>query len=216
MVLAVTMVLFLLISTALAVTSTSRRITARYADFANLYDLAIAGNEQVLVKLNDALNQLAYNDDEEVSETFIAYAMPHLMGELANANMNEASRSNRIENPEHRALYFHWDFQATFDNMHGIQIQDRYSATTRVAHVTINCRIHRPLCLCYFCTVLDYTFIHEVFVVRTTIRKSVDGTEHHRLIPATVESFIVWDDKNIRNYLDDYMLTMVRLLRIAD
>jgi len=55
-VLATTMLIIVLAAIALSVTTVSRRITARYSDYIGLYDLAVAGNEQALLLLLQALD----------------------------------------------------------------------------------------------------------------------------------------------------------------
>jgi len=54
MVLAATMMILVLVSIALTVTAVSRRVTARYAYYIGLTDLAVAGNEQALFLLRQA------------------------------------------------------------------------------------------------------------------------------------------------------------------
>jgi len=60
-VLVAVLMMMMLVSVALAVTVASRRTTAYYSDFASLYDLAVAGNEQVLFFLREAFYPGAEN-----------------------------------------------------------------------------------------------------------------------------------------------------------
>jgi hypothetical protein len=52
-VIAASLLILMLVTAALLVTVSSRRITAPYPDFAGLYDMAVAGNEQALIFLRE-------------------------------------------------------------------------------------------------------------------------------------------------------------------
>ncbi|MCL1878350.1 MAG: hypothetical protein FWF80_05795 [Defluviitaleaceae bacterium] len=60
-----------LVLTVLTVTATSRNITARYADFYGLYDVALAGNERAFHELEIALGNRA-DENDIVFENFVS------------------------------------------------------------------------------------------------------------------------------------------------
>jgi len=74
MVMIATMAMLTLISVVLLVTVSSRDTTARYSNFMGLYDLAIAGNEQVLFLLQQGILQegdLIYPRDWNIRVSFV-------------------------------------------------------------------------------------------------------------------------------------------------
>ncbi|MCL2499007.1 MAG: hypothetical protein FWE90_01590 [Defluviitaleaceae bacterium] len=69
-VLIATLLIFLLVTIALTVSASSRRLTAYYSDHANLYDLAIAGNEQVFLFMSEILE--AHDTTDTASDEVMA------------------------------------------------------------------------------------------------------------------------------------------------
>ena len=65
-VLMIMLTLFLLITSVLALTASSRRISSHYIQFAGLYNLALAGNERALLLLRDEVSHHAQAMAEEV------------------------------------------------------------------------------------------------------------------------------------------------------
>jgi len=67
-VLMVMMTMFLLITTVIGVTTSSRRTSGRYIQFTGLYDLALAGNERALLLLEQHVADHAYIIAEQVAQ----------------------------------------------------------------------------------------------------------------------------------------------------
>ena len=119
MVLTVAMLLIALVLSVLTVTINSRRVTARYGYFFGLYDLAVAGNEQVFFILRRGLS--VYREAANARPgPFIQEIMPDLRRELA-LHMNPAANS------------YNYSWGLALDiSTYSADTADRYQATTAV------------------------------------------------------------------------------------
>jgi len=125
MVMIVTVTVFMLISIVLFITISSRQITARYGYYVGLYDLAVAGNEQVLFLLMQGIdanltqiNQLSQNENFCFIETATPFAMANL---------------RKYFSP-HGLLYRRtWSIEIDVTIQSEIIFEDQYSATTTVS-----------------------------------------------------------------------------------
>lgn len=66
------LLLFLMVSAALAVTARSRRVSARYPYYANLYDIAVAGNERALFLMRAEINKQHTALDARIREEIMS------------------------------------------------------------------------------------------------------------------------------------------------
>ena len=119
MTLTVAMLLMTLVLSVLTITVNSRRVTERYGYFLGLYDLAVAGNAQVFL----ALQQNLIHYREITNANTIEEIMPHLTNSIS------PSRT--------------WNL--TLDIM-DLAIQDRYQATTTVIVRNSSFIIHTSIC----------------------------------------------------------------------
>ena len=187
-VMVVTSMLIMMVSVMLTITTMSRRITSRYEYFIGLYDLAVAGNEQVLQILSQGVERhratISARASDRVIEDVITNPTTHLSfnngqfylesglffrrfrEEAAPILSTELKRyyTRRVAN-EGIQYERNWNFAMSFTLEDGHIIEDRYSATTIV-----------------------YT-TDRGFSVQTRIRKYIDNILGH---PATVGAAIIW------------------------
>ena len=191
MVLVATMAMFLLIYAALAVTARSRETTARHEHFANLYDLAVAGNEHVLRELNQYLaenrNEILeileilhpFDENPPDRTAIITTAIPVL---------NRAITANQTRT---------WTITVDYTPNRGATIRDHYRATTTIENLSVANPTER---ITVSTTV--HTYIGEIlWPVATEVEATIYWRE------------IIWLEDI--NFLDDSMLAMVELMRIA-
>jgi len=69
------LLIFMLVTIALTVSVSSRRLTAYYPDHANLYGLAIAGNEQVFLFLSEVISLLSEDTTHEEAMALLTAAL---------------------------------------------------------------------------------------------------------------------------------------------
>ena len=77
MTLTVAMLLFTLVLSVLTITATSRRVTERYGYFFGIYDIAVAGNEQVFLVFQQAFeNYREYAESVEAMMQYLQNTVP--------------------------------------------------------------------------------------------------------------------------------------------
>jgi len=121
MVVIATMAVLVLASTALLITVNSRQITARYGYHVGLYNMAVAGNEQVLHLLNRAV----YNNRAVIllsDDNFTQAAMPFAIAGLREYFDPYLARYRRD-----------WETQVCFSSADETILRDKYTATTIVS-----------------------------------------------------------------------------------
>jgi len=202
MVLAASMIMFLLVVLALSITTLSRRITAQHSHYVGVYDLGASGNQQALFLLRQAANCEELNT--RVLNQMLGANEP-LTGESFKENLHAeviatlGSNFTRIHAGEYRLS---WDFNTTI-GFEDVMIYDSFGAIT----------ILRPS--------------NNDFFVETRIHKYIEGTRSHY---ATMQASIIWDvvgyreiqldghniyEENMIIFLDEFTLTMIESLRIT-
>lgn len=197
MVLIATMAMFVSISVVLYITTNSRNVTGRYSDFANRYDLAVAGNEQALF----LLRQMFEDEDNRssiISQAYMQIINPFLNKEVA---LTAAALPYMQEKLDQYFDLFgarNWNFAVNVEMPDGVFLQDKFHAITTVSPGTGR----------------------NIFIVTTEIAKYVNAVRGH---PIKIQAGISWQHPgcsclyftDILNCLDDYTLAMVELLRIS-
>ena len=131
MVLMATLITSMLLTISLTITATSRRFTEHYQNFANLYDMAVAGNEQVLFLLNHAI----IGNLSELSEQsqLLQYESPDLSRRNAfieaTTPVLQAALSEYFGNAQNS---HEWIIEINFETESGHHIQDTFIGATEV------------------------------------------------------------------------------------
>jgi len=193
MVMIAAMAVLMVVSVAIIITARSRQVSARYGYYSGLYDLAVAGNQQVLFLLRqgvqdnideiiDTVVEMTVTADCDVwTQNFISAALPFAIANLETQFAQYGLR-HRLE----------WGIEISYTLQDGWVLQDSFNAVTTVTH--------RPL----------------IFEISTTVAKTSGGTQSP---PVIVDAVIVWRvscDIILGNCLDGYALEMVELMRVAD
>ena len=192
--------IMLLVTAALAVTAMSRRITARYAQFAGLYDLAVAGNEQVLHLIRNAVN--------DNRATIIASARGPANADGVYPPVGRAAFIREAMPFALAAVRGHYTFVAAQGRYRGVKTLT-FSITRDGANLAGDS----------YRVTTEVTALTDSFRVETTVHRIPDWDEAAEplgpiIIPARVGAYITWPVTII--YLDDYTVAMVQSMRIAD
>jgi len=173
MVIMVATIVLLLVSALLLVSISGRRATERYINFASLYDLAIAGNEQALFMLQQGVDA----NRNQITASTIA-----LLLENAELNLTYSNRQFSFTNNifwtlfTQEANYFAfqnaggsrtWNTHIDFFTDDGRHFSDRYQAETTVTRQA------------------------DSFHVSTVISKHTDNQPGY---PARVDARIIWNE----------------------
>ena len=189
------MVMLMLVTVILLITASSRQVTARYGYFVGLYDLAVAGNQQALFLLQQGLNANRTVINDLTQQRISA-------GDITSIAKREIFIEEAIPFLESNLLKYFTFYRTGFQRIWEVEInffmpeermlQDRYHATTII--------------------ISD----DNGFSVTTTISKYNGAVRGY---PAAVHASIIWSYQapdTLINYLDDYTLKMVELMRVAD
>ena len=235
MVLAVTMLIFVLVAIALSITVVSMRATTRYPRTVGLYDLAVAGNEQALFLLNqrfytqreyianrawervrdESLTGFVFQygklrldqfSREEYERIFIRMAMSDI----------EANMGNMFTRPFFDDYWLIWGIDAII-GADGFAITDSYRAETRIRHFTnfftIDTRIRK-----YIDDEPDITFIIDASTIWTPVsyREIILDAYTIEILEYRGISVPLGLDGNFTLFLDEFALTMVESIRLAE
>ena len=121
MVLIISMLILMTVSIALTITITSRRVTARYSYFAGLYDIAVAGKEEVLFVLRRGVQRHQYSLLPQVSAHNTEESSAFLTAQL-----------DTYFTPTLNAHQHNWEVTILFTLENGITILDRFQGSTTI------------------------------------------------------------------------------------
>ena len=212
MVLTATMLIFILVAMALTISTVSRRLTARYAYFMGLYDLAVSGNEKALFLLDqewerhrdavtlqaltriiqDSFENLEYSNGEIhltatalFQQIFIQEAMTRL--NYATSGMFPTRELRCF----HASAQFNWSI---FSWDMEVEIETEDITTIDVYRVITTFRSNHS---------------NDRFIVRTDTRKYVNDVPG---FPTQVEASIVWELSGYRKIsLDEHTINILGL-----
>ena len=183
--------LLMMVSAALYVTSSSRLITARYPAYANLYDLAAAGNERVLFLLRDEFEKHKNEIHDEIGELILAEdIIPHIV---------HRGGQFYLAHPQNK--YFAELYISRADEIMDSFIRNNFSLTGGAYCLSWDIEVD----------ITTGETIHEIYrlkteisagggayMLRTEVSKSLNGAESW---PAVAEAELIWPDIPYEEYL---------------
>jgi len=203
MVLIISMLLTLMVSIALLVTIRSRQITAQYTYFTGLYDIGVAGKEDILFVLRRGLSQNRAVITHRAGARMDALILAGEPFDRREILFHEAALILIEElgiyfQPHHLGYRHHWAFDAEFTLDTGTVVHRNHHGHTTVRQAG------------------------NTFHIETTIYAATGGIDTH---PARLSAYIVWVRhsaapdteivENLENYIDYYTLEMVELMRVT-
>ncbi|MCL2571433.1 MAG: hypothetical protein FWE11_03440 [Defluviitaleaceae bacterium] len=234
MVLTVTMLILMLAVIAVSVTAVSRRITSRYSDYMGLFDLAVAGNEQALFLLNQAdsssteamllraLTRAAANAVLVFNYTDEGFRLDEFFKERFHDAFNHEAmidirpRLGTIFTPMASEYRINWGLDSEIHLTDHIFIDSYRAITTVIPGVDrflVSTRIFR-----YIDDVPGFPTVVGASIIWSSIgyREIVLDAHTITMLESFGAIFPTLPVPGMIIFLDEFMLTMVESLRIAD
>jgi len=222
-VLVATMLILMLVAIVLSITAVSRRVTSRYSYFSGLFDLAVAGNEHALFLMRDIYH----------SNSVSALINTATNGQIVFEQGNHGLELDASSRARFRQTYIN---DATAQVRSGLNNEYRRTWSIDVEIETDNSIIEDS-----FRAVTTVIPGSDRFAVNTSIHKYIGNMPSS---PVLVGASIIWAENSLREipldahtinileslnaffpeppypgiiiFLDEFILTMVESLRIAD
>ena len=238
MILTAIMLILMLVTVALGVTATSRRITARYIYNAGLYDLAVSGNEQALFLLQQRFDSqkeiitnqawtaivngppvnFVFSDNKLRLDTYANERFGEIFAEIAMSDLSSyiRSRFSREYISNRGFVYRHtWELNTVIDT-------DRYTITN-FFRGTVTLQPYNHHIYSRVENHLGQGRTSPSATVRTTINWLASGYREIALDAHTIDifeingsTFPVIPFPGMIIFLDEFTLAMVESLRIAN